>query len=221
MLLPMRLMRSRVLVCILPLVVATTAACGAEPDTVGTSGRASTAPTPMPRPLDNLAGGSSVADFQFHFRTFDDFVRNSSVIFEGEVVSEERGPASTQNEVQDQTRDLRLKEKEVLSGFQPSDGVVRVDDFGWLQVRGQAERVHRPGGYLRVEVGDVGIFNVSTTDKKVYGFTNDQAVFLVHGDEVRDTDRPSPFVREAEALSAAELREKIRAVAARLGRSSN
>lgn len=218
----MHLMRSRVLICILPLLAATTAACGAERDTTGTSARASTAPTPTPtaRQLDSLAGGSSVADFHFHYRTFDDFVSQSSVIFEGEVVSEERGAATTQNEVRDQTRVLQLRVKEVLSGFQPSNGAVRVDDFGWLQVRGQEERVDRPGGYLRVEVGDVGIFNVSTTDKKVYGFTNDQAVFLIHGDEVRDTDRPSPFVREAERLTADELRGRIRAVAATLGRSS-
>lgn len=220
MLLPMHLLLGRALVCILPLLVAAVAACGTPRDTAGTAEQASTAPTQTPRQLSSVGAGSSVVDFQFHFRTFDDFVRHSSVIFEGEVVNERRGAATTQSEVRDQPRVLQLRVWRVLSGFQPSEGVLRVDDFGWLQVRGQAERVDRPGGYLRVEVGDVGIFNVSTTDKKVYGFTNDQAVFLIHGNDVRDTDRPSPFVREAERLTAGELREKIRTVAVSLGRST-
>jgi hypothetical protein len=169
--------------------------------------------------LGSTSGGNSTADFQVYYRTFDDYVTQSVAVFEGEVLSEARGAVTGNGEYREQVRVLQIKIRHVLSGVRPNAEVLRFDDFGWRQVEGRPEELERPEGYLRVEPGDVGIFAVRTSDNRIFGFVNDQAVFLLHGNDVRDTDRRDPFVREGEGLSADELRAGIREAAPRLGRS--
>ena len=188
---------------------------GCTAGSINADQRGPASPAPSPRELGSVSGGNSRADFQFFFRNFDDYVSQSSAVFEGEVISESRGAVNAKDEYREQVRVLQIRVRDALSGFQPSTAVVRVDDFGWRQVRGKAEEVDRPQGYLRLEVGDVGVFSVLTTDKRVYGFVNDQSVFLLNGDEVRDTDRQDPFVRDAERLSTNDLRDRIREAAVR------
>ena len=128
------------------------ALAGCSGDMTGADAR-EPSPAPTPRELGSVGGGSS-QDFSIYYRTFEDFVTQSSMVFEGEVVDEARGAATTRGELREQPGILQIEVREVLSGVRPDTDVLRVEDFGWWQAEGRPEQVHRPGGHLRVEVGE-------------------------------------------------------------------
>lgn len=146
----------------------------------------------------------------FHFEDLASMVATSAAVVRGSVVGSSRGKVIDEKEVAYTRKLLDIQVEETLAG-KPIGPHIQVEVSGWRQVDGAAETELRLADEPSVDVGDQGIFFLYDFEHDGrYGMVNTQGVYLVaDGQQVRDSHRADPLVRELEALTMAGLIQRV------------
>jgi hypothetical protein len=180
------------------------------------------------------AGPPAAIDFIHHFEAGElpEMVRASDAVVLGVAVDLRRGPARRNKLGSWQTRELRVRTTEVLSGEAPAELVL---GYGRWEVEREVEHLgERFRAYYGPDILRVGdqvlLFVIAESpadlrrlraasgrpDAYPDGFfapVNDQGIYVVADPHVRDTCRSDALVREIEALDLATVRRMVAAAA--------
>lgn len=180
------------------------------------------------------AGRPATIEFVHNFEAGElpEMVRASEAVVLGVAVDLRRGPVARNEHSTWQTRELRVRTTEVLSGNAPAELVV---GYGRWEVEREVEhlgeRFRAFYGPDILRVGDqVLLFVIAESEADLRrlraasgrpdaypdGFfapVNDQGIYVVADPHVRDTCRSDALVREVEALDLATVRRMVTAAA--------
>jgi hypothetical protein len=149
----------------------------------------------------------------YHFNNMGEMVATSDLVAIGTVKGVTRGRILPGNsEVKQQLKNINVQVDEVLSGDLTTSSIV-VETAGWeiSDATGEGEQEIILAETAQLQAGDQAtLFLAPYAAASHYSFLNNQALFKLQGNEVADTERSDPFVRDIERLNTAQLKEKIK-----------
>lgn len=156
---------------------------------------------------------NSYATWKFHFDTSAEMLATADLVVEGKVTGVGRGRILPGNsEVRQQLKEFRITATRVWKGA-VAPGPFVVEDAGWAisTAPGEGEMELVIADMIQPAPGDHGVFFLSRnrSDGRL-SFINNQGLYLVSGDQVRDTSRSNPLVDSLERLSESGLHQQLR-----------
>jgi hypothetical protein len=159
-------------------------------------------------------------DYAAHYGGVDELVEAADAVVVGRVAGTSRGRALDQGDVVFTIMDVRVAVERVWAGRMPAPSFT-IEQTGWERVdrrsgwRGlfdpAGEREWRLEGELRLEEGDRGVFFLARSGQAPgWELLAPEALYLVDGAELADTERSDPTVRSIEQMTVAELEAAVR-----------
>lgn len=147
------------------------------------------------------------------YRSLPELVDVADVVVRARVVATERGRTfGDPGGASLQSRIVTLRVDAVLAGTAPPQGTLLVEEEGWL-ADGTPLVVD---GAAASTAGDQGIWflkEVGDPELPAYVVVNAEGRYLVDGDGLRGAEGDDPLIEELAALSAADLTDRIIALA--------
>ena len=159
-------------------------------------------------------------DYAAHYGSVGELVEAADAVVVGRVAGTSRGRVLDQGDVVLTIMDVRVAVERVWAGRMPAPSFT-IEQTGWERVdrrsgwRGlldpAGEREWRLEGELRLEEDDRGVFFLARSPQAPgWELLAPEALYLVDGAELADTERSDPTVRRIESMTVAQLEAAVR-----------
>jgi hypothetical protein len=155
---------------------------------------------------------NAFASWKFHFDTSAEMLATADYVVEGDVSGVSRGRILPgDSEVKQQLKEFRILPTRIWKGTIAHDPLI-VEDAGWeiSTAPGEGEMELVIADTIQPTPGDHGLFYLrKNRSNGRLSFINNQGLFLVSGDKIKDTSRSDPLVDDIERLTVSSLRLQL------------